>query len=275
MTPSEKKELGQFKSYKEVLDFVPRSVWKFNSRTKETKEIFQDDLEKHTCERTDDGYAVKIKQKFSVFNPELGKNILKIWSNIGDNVIDPFAGRDRALICNYYERNYTGFEISANTFNKLNKKVKDWKHLNQKYSIDVFNSDGTILSQAKNDFYDFAFSCPPYWDKEKYESSPGQISDIKTEKEWRVAVRRLADSLKQKLKKDKFAAFVIADIRKKGEVIPLHSHFLEEFKLSGWNLKDIVVNQTSPMNCSGINGFLRNRIMWKSHEYILIFENKK
>ena len=45
------KQLGGFDSYKEVIDFVPRSVWEINSRTKIIKEMFEDDLEKHTCER--------------------------------------------------------------------------------------------------------------------------------------------------------------------------------------------------------------------------------
>lgn len=90
-----KKELGDFKSYKEVLDFFPRSVWEINSRSKEIKQIFEDDLEKHTCERTENGIPISIHQKLSVFNPNLGINILKIWSNVGDNVIDPFSGRDR------------------------------------------------------------------------------------------------------------------------------------------------------------------------------------
>ena len=101
------KELGEFKSYKDVLDFVPRSVWEINGRTKEIKELFVDDVEKHTCVR-EDGYATSINQKFSVFNPTLGINILKIWSKVGDRVIDPFAGRDRAIITNYMDRHYIG-----------------------------------------------------------------------------------------------------------------------------------------------------------------------
>lgn len=271
------KELGKFSSYKEVLEFVPRSVWEINSRSKEAKEIFEDDLEKHSCERTEDGYAVKIKQKFSVFNPQLGMSILKIWSNVGDQVLDPFAGRDRALITNYFDRHYTGFEISPKTFAQLQNKARNWKYRNDKYKINLFNGDGINLATiaCPDNFYDFAFSCPPYWDKEKYESVSGQLSDIKSEEGWRRSISVLAFNLSKKLKSGKFAAFVIADIRKKGELIPLSSHFIEEFRKSGlWKLKDLVVNKTNPMNCSGINGFLRNRIMWKTHEYVIVFQNK-
>jgi DNA modification methylase len=276
MTNNQTKELGSFSSYKEVLNFVPRSVWDINSRSKEIKEIFDDDLEKHTCKRTTDGYAVKIKQKFSVFNPTLGMNILKIWSNVGDQVLDPFAGRDRALITNYSDRHYTGFEISPATFNQLQAKVENWKYRNDQYEINLFNGNGINLNTiaCHDNFYDFAFSCPPYWDKEKYESVSGQLSDIKSEPEWRRFIAILAFNLSKKLKSGKFAAFVIADIRKKGELIPLSSHFIEEFRKSGrWKLKDVVINKTNPMNCSGINGYLRNRIMWKTHEYVLVFKN--
>ena len=266
------KELGKFKSYKEVLDFVPRSVWEINSRTDKIKEIFEDDLEKHECDRTDDGYAINIKQKFSVFNPVLGMNILKIWSNVGDQVLDPFAGRDRALITNYMSRHYTGYEISPQTFAQLDKKIQNWKYLDPKYTIRVDCGDGTRLANSTTDYYDFIFSCPPYWDKEKYESVHGQLSDIKKESCWRTAVKTLAFNAYSVLKTGKFAAFVVADIRKNGELVPISSHFIEEFRAVGWKLKDIVVNKTNPMNCSGINGFLKNRIMWKTHEYVLIFK---
>jgi DNA modification methylase len=266
------KELGQFKSYKEVMDFVPRSVWEVNGRTKEIKELFADDLDKHECIRASNGIATSIKQKFSVFNPILGFNILKVWSNVGDLVLDPFAGRDRALITNWMDRHYTGFEISPKTFLQLRQKVKDWKHNNPKFSIDLFNSDGTLIKEVQNEHYDFIFSCPPYWSCEKYESVKGQISDIKTEIEWRRSIKTLAENCFRKLKPKKFAAFVIADIRKNGEMIPLHSHYIEEFRAVGWKLKETVINKTNPMNCSGINGYLRNRIMWKTHEYVLVFQ---
>ena len=174
-------ELGNFKSYKEVMDFFPRSVWEINSRKKDIKEIFQDDLEKHECIRTPEkGYPVSIKQKFSVFNPNLGINILKIWSNEGDAVIDPFAGRDRAIITNYMKRHYNGYEISPNTFKLVTQKIKSWKHLDTNYTCTINLGDGTNIRE--DTVYDFCYSCPPYWFKERYESVLGQISDIKTEK---------------------------------------------------------------------------------------------
>lgn len=266
------KELGKFSSYKEVFDFIPSSVWNINSRTKEIKEIFEDDLQKHTCERTDNGAAVNIKLNLSVFNPILGINILKVWSNVGDTILDPFAGRDRALITNYMDRNYIGYEISPITFQNLKNKTKKWKYINNNYNIQLFNNDGTILNNTEDNSCDFIFSCPPYWNKEKYESVLGQISDIKTETEWRKKINQCAISLYSKLRKNKFCAFVIADIRIKGELIPLHSHFIEEFRNVGWKLKDTIINKINPMNCSGINGFLRNKIMWKTHEYIIVFQ---
>ena len=265
-------EIREFKSYKEVLDFVPRSVWDINSRTSEIKQLFEDDVDKHLCMRTDSGYAVNITQKFSIFNPLLGMNILKIWSNNNDIVLDPFAGRDRALICNFMNRHYVGYEISKQTFDKVNSKIKMWKNLNDNFSISMFNSDGVLLNNTKDNSVDFVFSCPPYWDKEKYESCEGQISDIKTEIEWKQSIKECAINCFRVLKPNKYSAFVIADIRKKGALIPLHSHWIDGFLSAGFLLKDIVVNKTNPINCSGINGYLRNRIMWKTHEYVLVFK---
>lgn len=266
-----KKQLGVFTSYKDVVDFVPRSVWNINSRTKEIKELFEDDLEKHTCKRNG-GYAVAIEQKFSVFNPHLGIEILKIWSNIGDRVIDPFAGRDRALITNFMDRRYTGFEISKKTFNQVEKKIKAWKHLNKKFECKMINGDGTELGGMEDESFDFCFSCPPYAFREKYQSVPGQISDMKYPDEWMNALDRTATSVYKKLKHNTYCVFVIADIRHKKKVLPLHCDLIVQFLNRGFNLQDVIINQTNPMNCSGINGFLRNKIMWKTHEYIICFK---
>lgn len=265
------KELGNFKSYKEVLDFVPRSVWELNGRTKEIKELFVDDLEKHICKRTKDGYAVKIKQKFSVFNPILGINILKIWSNIGDKVIDPFAGRDRAIIANYMDRHYLGYEISPLTYNSNNKKIQNWTNINKKYKCEIKLGDGTNIKEKEK--FDFCYSCPPYWFREKYESIKGQISDIRTREEWIESINRTAVNLKKILKQGAFAVFIIADIRHKGSIIPLHTDWIREFEKVGFLIKDIIINKTNPMTASGINGYLKNRIMQKTHEYILVFKN--
>jgi len=272
-------ELGNFKSYKEVLDFVPRSVWEINGRTKEIKQMFLDDVTKHTCKRTKKGIAVSIKQNYSVFNPILGMNILKIWSNKNDNVIDPYAGRDRALITNFMQRNYHGLEICPKTFNQLKQKIKNWQYKNTQYFCEVFLEDGTkpfpdnypILNES---YYDFCYSCPPYWFKESYEEVPGEISHLKTEMEWRTAITKCASYLSRVLKDKAYAVFVLADIRHKGHLIPLHSHWIEEFINSGFKLKDIVINKTNPMTCAGINGYLRNRIMQKSHEYLLVFQKE-
>lgn len=266
------KELGAFKSYKEVMDYFPRSVVEINGRTKWVKEMFVDDLEKHTCERTDDGIPVSINQRLSVFNPLLGMEILKVWSNVGDKVLDPFAGRDRALITNFMERYYSGYEISPKTFKVTTKKIAKWKHLNKTYWIDYKLGDGIDMATAKDGANDFCYSCPPYWKKEKYESVAGQVSDM-SYVEWICAIERLAKNLKLKLKKDAYAVFVIADIRDKGEMVSLHSDWIMGFKKAEWKLHDIIINKTNPINVSGINGYLRNRFFMKSHEYLLVFKN--
>jgi len=269
-----KKQLGKFKSYKDVLDFFPRSIWEINSRTKELKEIFTDeDVDKVSCIRTPEfKYPVKTKAGFSVFNPRVGINILKIWSNIGDKVIDPFGGRDRALITNYMDRHYTGYEISKKTVDNTMKKIINWKHKNKKYNMNIILGDGTTLEKEKENTFDFCYTCPPYWFKEKYESTQGQLSDIKNENEWLDSINRTGKNLKRVMKKDKYIVIITGDIRYKKKLIPLHSQWIQEFEKNNLFLKDIIILRTYPITFVGVNGYLRNRIMQKSHEYILVFK---
>lgn len=172
------------------------------------------------------------------------------------------------------DRNYTGYEISPNTFYQLKEKVAKWKYINNNFDIELFNYDGTLLNQSKDSQFDFCYSCPPYWFKEKYESVKGQLSDC-NEFEWKKAIDTLAINLHRKLKVGSYCVFVIADIRHNKKLIPLHCDFIQSFLMCGFSLKDIVINKTNPMQVSGINGFLRNKITLKSHEYVLVFKNEK
>lgn len=267
-----RKEIGDFISYKEVLDFSPTSVWNINGRTNEMKDLFIDDVEKHTCKRNDEKFATSIKMNYSVFNPSLGINILKIWSHVDDWVIDPFAGRDRALIANYMNRHYIGYEISPRTYKQISDKVKSWKQLKPEYHCQIKLADGTKVKENRK--FHFCYSCPPYWFREKYESVPGQISDIATREEWKQVIYRTATHLQHILHDEAYAVFIIADIRHKGKMIPLHSDWIVEFERAGFMIKDIIINRTNPMTSAGINGYLKNRIMQKTHEYILVFQNK-
>ena len=61
--------------------------------------------------------------------------------------------------------------------------------------------------------FDFVFSCPPYYDLERYSDDPKDLSGATTYEEFLVGYRAIIRAALAKLKPDRFCAFVVGEIR--------------------------------------------------------------
>lgn len=125
------------------------------------------------------------KYDYSTFNPALAEFLLKQYFTPGMNILDPFSGRStRALMANKNKMHYHGFDVSAMTLKINMNKIEELEEDNHpfydsSYNINYTNGDGTKLEGIEDESYDGIFTCPPYFNIEKYESNDGQLSDHK------------------------------------------------------------------------------------------------
>jgi DNA modification methylase len=217
----------------------------------------------------------------SEFNPTIAKNIISFWSEKDDIILDPFSGRSRALISYAMNRKYYGYEISSDAYNYMLDEFEELGLFENEWftnNIKVYNKDCMyLLEDLEDDSVDLVFTCPPYWDLEKYESSPGQLSDYV---DYSVFLDELMNRLiaaSQKLKPGKYLVIVLGDFRKRGKYISFHSDLLQKMgKMQDLILHDVIVAQNIPFNTSAFyfGAIKHKKFTSKAHEYILVWKKK-
>ena len=204
---------------------------------------------------------------FSEFHAELAEWIIKYWSLKGDTIVDPFCGRaTRAFVSSKLGRDYFGYEISPETYRKVVDHLE--KH-NSKATI--YNEDGVRLEKTPDKSADLVFTCPPYHALERYESVPGQLSDIKSYADFLMSIYDCGSNVMRVLKEGRFFVWVCADWRDAKDFRIFHADSLRIFKEIGFIVWDIiVVKNISPFGALQAGKVAANRYTSKIHEYIIV-----
>ncbi len=215
----------------------------------------------------------------SEFNSTVAKNIISFWSEPGDIIFDPFSGRTRALVSYAMGRPYVGCEISKDVVNYNVNKFKELKLLkDENFLVDIVNDDCLNINEEYPDTeFSLIFSCPPYWNLEKYESCPGQLSDIT---EYDVFMDELVKRLNvavDKLKVGGYMCIVIGDFRRKKQYITIHSDLIQQLKNNkNILLHDVVAIQNLPFYSAAFyfGSKKKHKYTAKAHEYLLVWKKK-
>ena len=267
------------KTYSKVLPFkddvriidqfkwTPLSVIK---PTKESKKNWSDAYLENTEQRRSDTSEYLPGLKFSEFHAGLCENIIHYWSMVGDTIVDPFAGRlTRAFVSGKLGRNYMGYDTAPGTVKKVNDKLNEH---GLETSI-VLEGDGCEMQHTANESAHLVMTCPPYHDLEKYESAPGQLSDIKDYDKFMERIDVCGKNIMRVLKPGGFCVWVCGDWRDGKEYKTFHSDTMDSFRKSGLLVHDVIIMENlSPFAALQIGKVAAKRYTSKIHEYILVFK---
>lgn len=133
--------------------------------------------------------------------------------------------------------------------------------------------DSAIINSLAPGEYDFIFSCPPYGDLEIYSDDARDISSLEYT-DFVVAYKKIIQESIAMLKNDRFACFVVGDIRdKNGFYRNFVSHTIDAFQEAGAVLYNEAILVTPlgslPIRASKI--FQASRKLGKTHQNVLIF----
>ena len=261
-----------------LYDFEPKSIWDYKKYTdfdkKITDKVASDGLKEDYKKGKNIKEWVKVgggQRALSKFNSENCKNIINYFTCKGDTILDPFAGRTRAIISNHLDRKYIGFELTEKYFPAVN--TDDMK---------VFNMDsaemGEVLwlpDRALGEM-DMVFTCPPYWNMEKYSDDEKDLSTFKTYDDFLEGCNRRLEIASSYLKDDGFLIVVLMDFRQKGVFYPWHTDTINFFhKNTDFKLYDTMIWEMSPRKRHPLYPqALVNRRMLNTHEYCLVFNRK-
>jgi len=207
----------------------------------------------------------------SVFDPALCEVLYHWFCPEGGTILDPFAGGSvRGIVAHYLDYYYTGIELRKEQIESNREQALDILPVTNQPNWYVGDSN-KILDGFTNEF-DFVFSCPPYFNLEKYSELEGELSNMNYEN-FLIAYRSVIRKSCKLLKYGAFACFVVAEIRNKnGNYIGFVPDTVNAFLESGMKY----YNECILLNPIG-TAMLRTRQMdiskklVKVHQNILIF----
>ena len=254
-----------------LYDFEPKSIWDYKKYTEFDKKITDKVASDGLKEDTKKGKNwVKVgggQRALSKFNSENCKNIIEFFTSKGDTILDPFGGRTRAIISNHLDRKYVGFELTEKYFPA--ESTSDRK---------IFNMDSGDMDKVldKSMKFDLAFTCPPYWNMEKYSDNEKDLSTFKTYDDFLEGCNRRLEIASSYLKEDGFLIVVLMDFRNKGVFHSWHTDTIEYFHSNtDFKLYDTILWEMSPAKRHPLYPqALVNRRMLNTHEYCLVFNRK-
>lgn len=205
----------------------------------------------------------------SIFDPVLCEIIYK-WFNVHQgNIFDCFAGGSvRGIVAEKLGYKYTGIDlrkeqVEANILNANELNLNPTWICDDSLNADLYVKDNSV---------DLLFSCPPYADLEVYSDDERDISNMDYE-QFKEVYKKIIDIACRKVKDDRFAVFVVGDVRdKKGYYRNFVDYTKECFNNNGFmTYNEIILLEqlgTIPMRARLV---FKKRKVAKAHQNILIF----
>ncbi|QYS85421.1 hypothetical protein JJC03_09235 [Flavobacterium oreochromis] len=206
----------------------------------------------------------------SIFDPVLCELSYRWFCPDGGKILDPFAGGSvRGAVAGILGYFYEGIDLRADQVEANRKQVRELSLKDVHYNIGDSNE---VLDRISMNA-DFVYSCPPYADLEKYSDDAKDLSnmDYKYFKEVYFSIIKKSVA---KLKDDRFACFVVGDVRdKKGFYYNFVSDTIQAFKEAGMELYNemILVNVAGSLAIRVRRQFNNGRKVGKMHQNILVF----
>nr|DAF48636.1 MAG TPA: Putative modification methylase [Siphoviridae sp. ctzWr28] len=185
-------------------------------------------------------------------------------------VLDPFSGGCvRGAVAELLGFKYTGFDIREEQTEQNKAQAKELKISPVFITDDSENVDKYVEDNTQ----DLIFSCPPYLDLEVYSDNENDLSNMEYE-QFKDKYNRIIKNHCNKLKENRFAIFVVGDVRdKKGKLIDFVGDTIEAFEKAGLNYYNQVIYR-EPVGSAAIRAgraFNISRKITKIHQNILIF----
>ncbi len=250
-----------------------RSVESKLGRKLTTAEFQQDHYVNNQAENSLSGSGT------SIFDPVLCELVYRWFVPPGGKVLDPFAGGSvRGIVAATLGFDYIGVDLSERQLeanrtqaNRIcaGKKQPRWISGDSRNLMALLDDGGECPKG------DFVFSCPPYFDLEVYSEDPNDLSTM-TWEDFLDAYRQIIKSSVECLKPNRFACFVVGDIRETGGdgfYRNLPGETVAAFEDSGARLYNeaILVTSVGSLPIRVGRQFAAGRKLGKTHQNVLCF----
>ncbi len=225
----------------------------------------------------EDGTEVHPQSGTSIFDPVLCELAYRWFSPKGGSVLDPFAGGSvRGIMAAQLGRSYTGVDLREE---QVEANYQQAERICPTGDVQWIVGDSTDIQHLTtydepNRRFDFLFSCPPYADLERYSDDPRDLSTMEY-RDFLQAYRTIIQRSCFLLKDDRFACFVVGDIRdrKTGSYRNFVGDTITAFLEAGLTLYNeaILVTAVGSLAIRVGAQFRGYRKLGKAHQNVLVF----
>ena len=242
-TREHRKELGI--SFKEYID----------------KYVSQEDLEKEQ--------AKIVAQGVSILDPVMAEIVCRWFGQENGTAFDCFAGDSVfGFVAAHLGNDFTGIELREQQAALNNERVEG---MNARYICD----DGQNVAQhIEPESQDLLFSCPPYFDLEKYSDLPNDASNQESYEDFIKILENAFTGAVSCLKQNRFAAICVGDVREKntGFYYDFCGDIKRIFKQNGMRLyNEIILVEQTASTALRASRYMDSRKVAKTHQHLLVF----
>ncbi len=206
------------------------------------------------------------------WSPYVPRNVILRYSNQNDLVLDQFIGSGttavEALLLN---RNIIGFDINPTAIEIVRKNISS---IPSECKAKIYVQDALNMHFLKDESIDLICTHPPYSNIIKYSADIEDDLSLLGENEFLLSMKKVASESYRVLKKDKYLAYLMADIRKNGFIVPLGFKTLNTFLETGFKLKEIVIKMQH--NCNSTRKWVDKSRQYNflliAHEYLFVLK---
>ena len=209
----------------------------------------------------------------SIFDATLCEKMYEWFCPEEGRVLDPFAGGSvRGIVATEMGYIYNGIDLSDEQIeaNKKQSTKPNW----------IQGDSEWVIDSIQNKTQDFVFTCPPYYDLEKYTDNPADLSNMDEDsfdKKYYSILRKAAE----KLKDNRFFAVVVSEVREQsttgnykiGKYKGLVWKTIRACEEAGLHFYNDMILFNSQHQASRVvdTYFERNRKVASVHQNILVF----
>ncbi len=234
---------------------------------------FREYLDKYVSEEEKEREAKKtLGAGVSLFDPVLSEIICKWFTpSQGAKIFDCFAGdTQKGLVFGYCGYPFTGVELRQEQID-INNRVLEGRDLSVRYICD----DGrNVANHFDPESQDLLFSCPPYFDLEKYSDLDNDASNQKSYADFIAILDTAFKSALTCLKNNRFAVIVVGDVRNKrtGCYYDFCGDIKRIMREGGAELyNEIILVETGASTALRAGRYMESRKVAKMHQNILVF----
>jgi DNA modification methylase len=206
----------------------------------------------------------------SIFDPVLCELAYRWFCPKEAIILDPFAGGSvRGIVAEYLGYHYVGIDLRPEQI-AANQVQAARLNLNPTWHV----GDSRDLNKLIDKPVDFVFSCPPYFDLELYSENEQDLSNAGEYAKFLESYRAIISQAVTLLKDNRFACFVVGDIRdKKGFYRNFPADTIAAFQDAGATLYNeaILVTAVGSLPIRVSKQFGSYRKLGKTHQNVLVF----